>query len=139
MAEWVEFTETYVLAAMPSDVSLAYTAWIGAHPEKAERLEAIAGQVLADFRSGLSANPYIEIDEDEGKLLERCVPHALTTVIYHLMLEMGMSVNMSAQTAFNNAQVYLRRLYLSDEALDGGGGGTPAYKTGIEREERVLV
>ncbi|MDD5707412.1 MAG: hypothetical protein PHR35_15930 [Kiritimatiellae bacterium] len=138
MAEWIEFTETYVLAAMPSDVSLAYTAWIGAHPEKAERLAAIAGQVLADFRSGLSANPFIEMDVDETTLPDRCVPHALTIVIYHLMLEMSVAVNMSAQTAFNNAQVYLRRLYLSDEPLGTAGAGTPAYTTGIERAERVL-
>ena len=139
MVEWIEFTETYVLAAMPSDVKLAYAAWIAAHVDKAGRLEEIAGQVLADFRSGLSANPYMELDDDETTLIERCVPHALTIVIYHLMLEMGLPVNMSAQTAFNNAQVYLRRLYISDERLDGEGAGSPSYETEIEREARVLA
>lgn len=136
--EWIDFTEEYALGAMPSDVRTVYDAWVAAHPEKAGRLEAIAGQVLADFRSGLSANPSVEMDGDEAKLHERCVPHALTTVIYHLMLEMGVAINMSAQTAFNNAQVYLRRLYTSEVVLDAAVSRTPSYEAEVERAERTI-
>lgn len=41
MAEWIEFGETYVLGAMPSDVGAAYASWIAAKPEKAGRLAVI--------------------------------------------------------------------------------------------------
>jgi hypothetical protein len=138
MAEWIEFSETYVLGAMPSDVATAYGVWLTAHPAKAGRLGEIVGQVLADFRTGLSANPNVTMDADAAKLEVRCVPHSLTTVIYHLMLEMGLSVNMSAQTAFNNAQVYLRRLYTSDEVLDAEVSRTPSYVTGVRHAPRAL-
>ena len=42
------------------------------------------------------------------------------------MMEMGLTVNMSGMTAFNNAQVYLRRLYASDEVLAGAVFADPA-------------
>jgi hypothetical protein len=138
MAEWIEFNGAYVLGAMPSDVRTAYNAWIVANPAKAGRLAEIVGQVLADFRTGLSANPNVQMEADAAKLEVRCVPHALTTVIYHLMLEMGLSVNMSAQTAFNNAQVYLRRLYTSDEVLSGAVSLSPSYVTGVRHAPRAL-
>ena len=96
--------------------------------DKTGRLAVIVGQVLADFRTGLSANPNMPVDEDETKLEIRCVPHALATVVYNLMMEMGLSVNMSGMTAFNNAQVYLRRLYTSDEVLSGAVSATPSYR-----------
>ena len=95
MAEWIEFGEGYVLGALPSDVGAAYAAWLTAHPAKAGRLGEIVDQVLADFRTGLSANPNVPMDEDETKLEIRCVPHALASVVYHLMMEMGLSINMS--------------------------------------------
>ncbi len=138
--DWIEFTEVYVLAAMPTDMRTAYDAWVVAHPGKEGRLAEIAGQVLADFRSGLSANPSVVMEADEDLLAERCVPHALTIVFYNLMLEMGLAINMSAQTAFSNAEVYLRRLYESDEILDGAAmSQTPSYESEIEREARLLA
>ena len=138
MAEWIEFNEAYVLAALPTDVRTAYNAWIVANPAKAGRLEEMVGPVLADFRTGLSANPNVQMDADETKLEIRCVPHALSTVVYNLMMEMGLSVNMSGMTAFNNAQVYLRRLYLSGEVLSGAVSRTPSYVADVEREGRAL-
>jgi hypothetical protein len=48
---------------MPSDVGTAYGAWLASHPEKAGRLAAVVGQVLADFRTGLSANPHVRVDD----------------------------------------------------------------------------
>ncbi len=138
MAEWIEFNGAYVLGAMPSDVRTAYNAWIVANPAKAGRLAEMVGQVLADFRTGLSANPNVPMEADAAKLEIRCVPHALSTVVYHLMMEMGLSVNMSGMTAFNNAQVYLRRLYTSDEVLSGAVSLSPSYVTGVQRPERAL-
>ena len=58
----IEFGETYVLGALPSDVGAAYAAWIAAKPDKAERLAVIVGQVLADFRTGFSANPNVPLE-----------------------------------------------------------------------------
>jgi hypothetical protein len=55
------------------------------------------------------------------------------------MMEMGMTVNMSGMTAFNNAQVYLRRLYTSDEVLDAVVSRTPSYVTGVRRVPRALA
>ncbi len=138
MADWIEFSEAYVLAALPSDVRAAYDAWLIANPDKDERLAAITGQVLADFRSGLSANPNVVVDPDTTMLHQRCVLHAQTCVVYHLTLEMGLPINTSAQTAFNNAQVYLRRLYQSDEVLDAEVSRTPSYVTDVERPERRI-
>ena len=138
MAEWIELGEGYVLGAMPSDVGAAYASWIAAKPEKAGRLAVIVGQVLADFRTGLSANPNVVMDADETKLEVRCVPHALATVVYHLMMEMGLSINMSGMTAFNNAQVYLRRLYTSDEVLAGAVSASPSYRGRVSGEWGVV-
>jgi hypothetical protein len=75
MAEWIEFSETYVLGAMPLDVATAYGAWLTAHPAKAGQLGEMVGQVLADFQTGLSANPDVQMEL-------RCVPHALSTAVY---------------------------------------------------------
>ena len=55
MTEWIEFGEGYVLGTLPSDVGAAYASWIAAKPDKAGSLGVIVGQVLADFRTGLSA------------------------------------------------------------------------------------
>ena len=35
------------------------------------------------------------MEDDETKLEIRCVPHALATVVNNLMMEMGLSINMS--------------------------------------------
>ena len=47
------------------------------------------------------------------------------------MMEMGLSINMSGMTAFNNAQVYLRRLYTSDEVLSGAVSASPSYRARV--------
>lgn len=65
MAEWIVFDGAYVLGAMPPDVGKAYAAWIAAKPDKAGRMEEIVGQVLADFRTGLLANPNVPMDADD--------------------------------------------------------------------------
>ena len=80
------------------------------------------------------------MDDETDTLPERCVQHALTVVFYHLMLEMGLSVNMSAQTAFINAQVYMRQLYKSDAVVDRESvGDTPSYSTDDEHPVRLLT
>ncbi len=139
MSDWSTFDEAYVLGALPSDVGSAYAAWIAANPGKSQRLGLIVEQVRADFRGGLSANPNGTMDPDPETLHPRCVPHALTVVVYHLTLEMGLPINTSAQTAFINAQVYLRRLYTSEVALlDGAVSRSPSYRPGPERPPKSL-
>ena len=136
---WIEFDESYVLAAMPSEMEAPYGTWI-TDPGKTGRLAEIVGSVLADFRTGLSANPNVAIDSASGTLPERCLQHALTIVFYHLGLEMGLSVNMSAQTAFINAETYLRQLYTSDAVVDGEEvGETPWYGPAADRPARTLA
>ena len=131
---WIAFDQAYVLGAMPTDVRVAYDAWVTGNPGKSDRLDEITGQVLADFRSGLSSNPNQVMEVDETLLPLRCGPHALTIVLYYLMLEMGLAVNMSAQTAFSNAEVYLRRLYISDARVDGVAVSiTPSYVSRVDR------
>ena len=62
---WVDFSKTYVLGAMPSEIKGPYEAWIAAHVEKAGRLAELTGQVAADFRSGLAANPNMVMQPGE--------------------------------------------------------------------------
>ena len=102
------------------------------------RLATVVSQVLADFRTGLSANPHVRLDDDPAKLEIRCVTHALAIVVYHLMMEMGLPINMSGMTAFSNAQVYLRRLYTSDGMLDEAMSQTPSYAPRLRRPGRML-
>ena len=137
---WVALTEAFILAAMPSEIRPEYDAWLVANPAKSDRLGEIIDSVVADFRAGLSANPSVVLDDAADTVPERCVQHALTVVVYHLTLEMGISINMSAQTAFINAQTYLRRLYLSDAVVDRGAvGQTPSYETDVDRSARALA
>ena len=136
---WVAVTEAYVVAAMPSEIRAKYDAWI-VDPEKAGRLAAILGSVLADFRTGLSANATVVMDSAVDTVPERCVQHVLTVIFYHLTLEMGLSVNMSAQTAFINAETYLRQLYTSVAVLDReAAAGTPSYGEAACRPARALM
>ena len=137
---WVAFNEAYVLAGMPSELDGEYSAWLAANPGKASRLGEIMASVLADFRTGLSANPSVVMDAGEDTLPERCLQHALTIVIYHLALEMGLSINMSAQRSFLSASTYLRGLYTSDAVVNRDGlGETPSYSGEVDRAARVLA
>lgn len=135
---WIAFTEAYVLAAMPSEIEARYATWI-LDPDKAGRLAEIISSVVADFRAGLAANPNIVMDSASDTLPERCLQHALVIVFYHLVLEMGVSVNMSAQTAFINAETYMRQLYHSDAVVDREAvGETPSYGAADARQVRTL-
>ena len=137
---WVTVDEAYVLAAMPTEIESGYSSWVVANPGKAERLGEITGNVVADFRTGLSANPSVAMDSDEDTLPERCLQHALTIIVYHLSLEMGVSINMSAQTAFINAETYLRNLYTSEAVVDRDAvGDTPSYNPNMQRAARTLA
>ena len=137
---WVALTEAFVLAAMPTEIRPEYDAWLVANPAKADRLGEIIDSVVADFRTGLGANPSMVMDAETDTVPERCVQHALTVIFYHLTLEMGISINMSAQTAFINAETYLRRLYLSDAVVDRDAvGQTPSYEADVERSARTLA
>jgi len=137
--EWVACTEAYVLVAMPTEVRTAYDKWLVTFPSKAGRLGVLGGQVVEDFRRALGSNPNVTLEDGDDLLPKQCVPHAMTVIFYHLMLEMGVAVNLSAQTAFSNAQVYLRRLYVSDAVMDGAAlSKTPSYVAGLSRVPRVL-
>ncbi len=134
---WVRVNEGYILGAMPSELGPVYSGWVSAHPGKAGRLGEIAGSVIADFRAGLGANPTVVMDPEGDALPERCVKHCLVIVFYHLALEMGVSVNMSAQTAFINAEVYMRQLYLRTNVVERGfAGANPSYRADAMRRLR---
>ena len=137
---WVAMTEAYVLAAMPSEIRPEYDSWIVANPAKSGRLVEILEGVVADFRTGLTANPSVVMDSETDTLPERCPLHALAIIFYYLALEIGLSINMSAQTAFINAEVYMRQLYTSDAIVDRDAlGQSPSYSTEIERDARTLA
>jgi len=137
---WITVNEAYVLAAMPSELESEYATWIVANPDKADRLTEIAGSVVADFRTGLGANPSVVMESGDDTLPERCVRHCLMIIFYHLSLEMGISINMSAQTAFINAEVYMRQLYTSDAVVDRDAvGQTPSYSPEVARDSRALT
>jgi len=137
---WIAFDEAYVLAGLPTEIGGLYEQWLVDNPEKADRLGEIVDSVVADFRTGLSANPSITLDAGENTLPERCVQHALMIVTYHLALEMGISINMSAQRSFLTAQTYLRDLYKSDAVVNrDGDSGFPSYSGETERPARALA
>jgi len=137
---WVTVSEAYVLAAMPTELGSQYSAWITTNPDKADRLSDIVRSVVADFRAGLGANPTVVMEASDDTLPERCVQHCLMIVFYHLALEMGVSINMSAQTAFINAEVYMRQLYSSDAIIDRDSvGQTPSYSANTSRAARALT
>jgi len=136
---WTAVNEAYVLGAMPSDLGAEYSGWLTRNPGKASRLSEIAASVVADFRAGLSANPSLAMEPGEDTVPERCLQHVSTIVFYHLAMEMGISINMSAQTAFIRAEAYLRSLYTSEAVIDRDTvGQTPSYNPVTERNERVL-
>ena len=137
---WVAINESYVLAGLPTEIGGLYNQWLVDNPGKADRLGEIIDSVVADFRTGLSANPSVTLDAAEDTLPDRCLQHALTVVTYHLALEMGVSINMSAQRGFLTAQTYLRDLYKSDAVVNRDGeAGVPTYSGETARAARALA
>ena len=140
MVAWVRVDAAYVLGAMPTELAGPYSAWIAGDPGKAERLAAITRGVVADFRTGLRSNPTVVMAPGVDELPERAVRHALNIIYYNLGLEMGLSINYSAQQGFVNAEIYVRQLYTSEALIDPERlSDTPSYRRQVQREARALA
>ena len=140
MVGWVTVDEAYVLGAMPTELVAPYTAWLSGNPDKADRLAAITRGVVADFRTGLRSNPTVVMAPGADELPERAVRHALNIIFYNLGLEMGLTINFSAQQGFVNAEIYARQLYTSEALIDPERlSDTPSYRRQVQREARALA
>ncbi len=140
MVSWVRVDESYVLGAMPSELIGPYGTWTTSHPDKSGRLAEITQGVVSDFRTGLNSNPTVVMAPGADELPERAVRHALNIIFYNLALEMGLTINYSAQQGFINAEIYARQLYSTDALIDPDRmSDTPLYRRNVQREARALA
>ena len=139
MTPWTPFTVAVVTNAMPSTLAVFYTAWVNAHPEKANRLAEIVDEERKQFRDAVSANPLNLLDTAVDTVPNVGLRHAINMAVYELGIEMGYSFDASAYDQVTRAQIWLRMVQNGTIPIPCDPelrGGTPSYWRPDEREPR---
>lgn len=130
MADWVIYDVTAAAATLPPSLAAAYGAWLESAEARAARLGLIVGGTVADFRKAVIAASDAVGALDETTIPAACVRHANAIVWFSLAFEMGEDQSVY-QTAWQDAEIYLRRLYMDSKAgslaTASGATGTPRY------------
>ncbi len=130
MSDWAIYDTGAAAETLPPSLSTAYASWLTAEV-RAQRLGLIVSGVVADFRKAVAA------DADEtGKLNTHSVPlaclrHVAAVAWYTLAQELGADPE-PYRSAWQDSEIYLRRLYQDLESGGGASGatGTPRYVPG---------
>ena len=130
MADWVVYDTGAAAETLPPSLSTAYAAWLTAEV-RAQRLGLIVSGVVADFRKAVAADADATGRLDADSVPVACLRHAAAVVWYTLAQEMGSDPE-PYRPAWQDSEIYLRRLY---QDLESGGGvsgatGTPRYAPG---------
>ena len=130
MADWVVYDAAAAAETLPPALSTAYAAWLDADV-RLQRLGLIAAGVVSDFRKAVAADADAAGKLDADSVPVSCLRHAANVVWYTLAQEMGADPE-PYRTAWQDSEIYLRRLYQDLEAGGGASGatGTPMYAPG---------
>jgi hypothetical protein len=130
MADWVVYDTGAAAETLPPSLSTAYGAWLTAEV-RAQRLGLIVSGVVADFRKAVAADADATGKLDADSVPVACLRHAAAVVWYTLAQEMGADPE-PYRSAWQDSEIYLRRLYQDLEAGGGASGatGTPLYVPG---------
>lgn len=135
--DWQKVDLESVTAAMPSEVSSAYEAWITQFPDKAGRLGEIVEHVRTEFRDAIASHKANTLDPREDCLPVSAIRHLESLVWFSLCMEMGFSLSAAATTAANAANLYLRQIAYgrySFTSEDGSGEIVPTGTVPARRE-----
>ena len=130
MADWVVYDAGAAAETLPPSLATAYAAWLSAEV-RAQRLGLIVSGVVADFRKAVAADADATGKLDEASVPVACLRHVAAVVWYTLAQEMGSDPE-PYRSAWQDSEIYLRRLYQDLESGGGAGGatGTPLYAPG---------
>jgi hypothetical protein len=130
MADWVVYDTGAAAETLPPSLATAYAAWLTAEV-RAQRLGLIVSGVVADFRKAVAAEADATGKLDEDSVPVACLRHVAAVVWYTLAQEMGVDPE-PYRSAWQDSEIYLRRLYQDLESGGGAGGatGTPLYSPG---------
>ena len=130
MADWVVYDTGAAAETLPPSLSTAYAAWLTAEV-RAQRLGLIVSGVDADFRKAVAADADATGKLDADSVPVACLRHVAAVVWYTLSQEMGADPE-PYRSAWQDSEIYLRRLYQDLESGGGASGatGTPRYVPG---------
>ena len=130
MADWVVYGAGAAAETLPPSLAAAYAVWLS-EEVRAERLGLIVSGVVADFRRAVAADADATGKLDPDSVPVACLRHAAAVVWYTLAQEMGADPE-PYRPAWQDSEIYLRRLYQDLEAGGGASGatGTPLYAPG---------
>ena len=130
MADWVVYDTGAAAETLPPSLSTAYAAWLTAEV-RAQRLGLIVSGVVADFRKAVAADADATGKLDADSVPVACLRHVAAVVWYTLAQEMGADPE-PYRSAWQDSEIYLRRLYQDLESGGGASGatGTPRYVPG---------
>jgi len=130
MADWVVYDAGAAAETLPPSLATAYAAWLTAEV-RAQRLGLIVSGVVADFRKAVAADAAATGKLDADSVPVACLRHVAAVVWYTLAQEMGADPE-PYRSAWQDSEIYLRRLYQDLESGGGASGatGTPLYVPG---------
>ena len=130
MADWVVYDTGAAAETLPPSLSTAYAAWLTAEV-RAQRLGLIVSGVVADFRKAVAADSDATGKLDADSVPVACLRHVAAVVWYTLAQELGADPE-PYRSAWQDSEIYLRRLYQDLESGGGASGatGTPRYVPG---------
>ena len=130
MAGWVVYDAGAAAVTLPPSLATAYAAWL-TEEARAQRFGLIVSGVVADFRKAVAADADAAGKLDADSVPEACLRHAAAVAWYTLAQEMGADPE-PYRPAWQDSEIYLRRLYqdLESGGCAGGATGTPRYVPG---------
>jgi len=132
--DWFSITGSYILSIMPAPNKVIFDNWIASFPQKAERIEIIVENIVAQFRSILLSHPLNVLDADKTKLPEPMVRTAELLTLGAIYQEMEKPLTDIEQSQLIRAEITLRTFQVSKQVFTepNPNVGIPTY-SGLTR------
>ncbi len=105
----------------------SYQQWLDDNPGKTDRLEGIINQVIAEYRSAMTANA-APVPSSNKAIHQSCVRHAQTTILFELKKEIGLTPSESENASAIRADVFLRAIWMGSILITGSEDtSSPSY------------
>jgi hypothetical protein len=132
--DWFSITGSYILSIMPASNKVIFDNWIAGLPQKAERIEIIVENVVAQFRSILLTNPLNVLDPDPTKLPQPMIRTAELLTLGAIYQEMEKILTDIEQSQLIRAEISLRTFQVSKQVFTAPNPnvGIPTY-SGLTR------
>ena len=115
---FLDLTTTYIESVMSPALYASYQQWLDDNLGKADRLEGIVDQVIAEYRSAMAANA-APVPSSDKAIHQSCVRHAQTTILFELKKEIGLTSSEAENSAAIRADVFLRAIWMGSILITG--------------------